>query len=230
MEYSKPEGRWHRLIPSHFPSINVFDDIFDSVEEQEIAFEIEAMTNDRLRHEVGDLHIVPKEDRIFGDGATPIMAAFTHLGRDSRFTTGDLYGVYYAAEDVETAVKETMHHTARFLAATHEGDTELTMRCYVTRVQKSLVDISNGQYPELHNLDDYNASQKFGETCRDNGEYGIQYQSVRSEGKKNIAILRPPAITKCVQAAHYRYQWSGLKQAFTGYFKITNMHTVHVSS
>jgi hypothetical protein len=226
MTYSKPAGRWHRLIPSHFPTINVFDDCYDSAEEQAIAFEIEALTNDRLRHDAGDLQLVPMQDRVFGDGATPIMAAFTHLGRGSRFTSGEWFGVYYAAEDVTTAIMETMHHTAKFLGATKEGDTELTMRCYTTRIVKPLIDITAGQHPHLHNPDNYTEARAFSAMCRNQDEYGILYKSVRHVGKNNIAILRPPAISKCIQAAHYRYHWSGLKQAFTGYFKITDMHSL----
>ncbi len=224
MQYTKPEGRWHRLVPSHFPTINVFDDCYDTPDEQEIAFELEALTNDRLRHEAGDLQLVPMEDRVSGNGATPIMAAFTHLGRASRFTTGEWYGVYYAAEDIKTAITETMHHTAMFLSATNEGDTELTMRCYTTEVVEPLVDIVTGQHPDLHDANNYHHAQTFAGHCRDKNEYGIYYQSVRNAGKNNIAILRPPAISRCVQASHYRYQWSGLKQAFTGYFKISDMH------
>jgi hypothetical protein len=226
MEYIKPDGKWHRLVPSHFPTVNVFDDCYDSPEEQEMAFELEALTNDRLRHEAGDLNLVPMEDRVFGVGATPIMAAFTHLGRDSRFTAGDWFGVYYAAEDVETAVLETMHHTAKFLSATQEGDTELTMRCYTTKVEKPLMNIATGEYPELHHPDNYLESQKFAIAARNQNEWGIHYKSVRNEFKTNIAIFRPPAVSKCTQAAHYRYQWSGLKQCFTGYFKITGLHLV----
>ena len=60
----------------------------------EAVFQIEAMTNDRLREEAGDLALVPPEDRIAGPGTSPIMAAFTHLSPEGdRFTDGS-YGVF----------------------------------------------------------------------------------------------------------------------------------------
>ena len=52
--YKQPDGRWYRLVPSHFPTVNVFEDCYDSAEELEVAFEIEALTNDRLRQEAGN--------------------------------------------------------------------------------------------------------------------------------------------------------------------------------
>ena len=55
------------------------------------------MTNDRLRDEVGQIELVPPQDRIYGPGSGPIMAAFTHLNPNgSRFSDGS-YGVFYAA-------------------------------------------------------------------------------------------------------------------------------------
>ena len=226
-KYAKPTRKWFRLVLSKFPPINVFEDCYDSPEEFEAAFAIEAMTNDRLRHEAGNLHIVPKEDWITGIGSTPIMASFTHLGNASRFTNGQVYGVYYAADDIETAIKETMYHNAHFLSATKEGDTELTMRSYVTTVKKPLVDVTADDFNHLHDKTNYQPAQAFADALRQQNEWGLLYNSVRNQGHKNIAILRPPALTHCQQGGHYRYQWSGIKQAFTGYFEISNIKIIH---
>ena len=78
----------YRIIPSRFPPIGLFEKVADP-DDLEAVFQIEAMTNDRLRDEVGILALVPPEDRVSGPGTTPIMAAFTHLNPDgSRFTDG----------------------------------------------------------------------------------------------------------------------------------------------
>lgn len=232
--YKQADGGWYRLVPSHFPTVNVFEDCYDSAEELEIAFEIEALTNDRLRQEAGNLYLVPPEEWVTGPGATPIMAAFTHIGRLSRFTSGEWYGVYYAADSIETAIKETMYHNAKFLSATQEGDMELTMRSYATRALKPLVSIQEyvteetgiTNRNEICDLENYEPAQHFASQLRDQNEWGIHYPSVRHDKHFNIAIFRPTAIGLTVQGAHYRYQWSGLKQAFIGYFKISDMHEV----
>lgn len=224
--YKHPDGRWYRLVPSHFPTINVFEDCYDSAEELEIAFEIEALTNDRLRQEAGNLYLVPPEEWVTGPGATPIMAAFTHIGKPSRFTSGEWFGIYYAADSIETAIKETMHHNAKFLSATQEGDMELTMRSYATQVLKPLVETDGENNKDICDPENYQPAQKFAKQVRDQNEDGIYYPSARHENHFNIAIFKPTAISLTVQGAHYRYQWSGHKQAFIGYFKIADMHVV----
>src|SRR3546814_5612167 len=83
----------YRIIPSRFPPIGLFEKVADP-DDLEAVFQIEAMTNDRLRDEVGVLALVPPEDRVSGPGTTPIMAAFTHLNPEgSRFTDGS-FGVF----------------------------------------------------------------------------------------------------------------------------------------
>lgn len=63
------------------------------------------MTNDRLRNEAGALHLLPPSQRIFGPGSTPVMAAFTHIGKNNRFNGPDI-GAYDAALNIETAITE----------------------------------------------------------------------------------------------------------------------------
>src|SRR5205823_14207484 len=83
--------RWrpsHRTVPSRFPPVGLFVRVA-APEDLEAVFALEAMTNDRLREEAGELPLVAKEDRISGPGTTPIMAAFTHLNPEgSRFSDG----------------------------------------------------------------------------------------------------------------------------------------------
>ena len=96
----------YRIVPSRFPSVNIFERVA-SAEEFENLYRLEALTNDRIRDEVGELRLVPPEERLFGPGSGPIMAAFTHPNpMGSRFSEGS-YGVFYAAHEQTTAVAET---------------------------------------------------------------------------------------------------------------------------
>ena len=144
--------RLFRLIPSHFPPIDLFENVASS-EDLEIVFALEALTNDRLLEQVGNLALVPVEERISGKGSSPIMAAFTHIGIASRFTDGKWYGVYYGADSLQTAIAETKYHRAKFLATTNEPDTEITMRCYVNQVALPMHDIRGPKYDGLHQQD-----------------------------------------------------------------------------
>ena len=130
----------HRLIPSRFPPVGLFDRVADAAD-LEAVFAIEALTNDRLREEAGSLALVPLEDRIAGPGTTPIMAAFTHLNPEgSRFSDGS-FGVYYCAETLETALAEVRHHREAFLRRTQEGPIRLQLRLYLADLDARLVDV-----------------------------------------------------------------------------------------
>ncbi|MBY0235669.1 MAG: RES family NAD+ phosphorylase, partial [Burkholderiaceae bacterium] len=126
-----------RLIPSRFPPISLFERVCQAAD-LDLVFAIEAIGNPRLRDEVGELSLVPAEQRLSGPGCSAIMAAFTHLNPDgSRFSDGS-YGVYYAAADLDTAVAEVSYHQARFLACTQEAAIDVDMRCYRVTVSATL--------------------------------------------------------------------------------------------
>ena len=213
--------RLHRLVPSHFPPIGLFETVADP-EDLEIVYAIESLTNDRLREEVGDLNLVRAEDRITGPGSTPVMAAFTHIGVPSRFTDGQ-YGVYYGARDLETAIAETMHHREKFLSATEEHDTELTMRQYVNRVAMEMHDVRGEKYSELYDPDSYEVSQPFAKTLRAGGSSGLLYRSVRHESGECVAVFRPKAVTNTIQGQHFRYVWSGHHQKITAVLAVSEI-------
>ncbi len=202
----------YRIIPSEYPPINFFERLVES-DLMDALYYIESLTNDRLRNEVGDIALVPTEDRITGPGASPVMAAFTHLSSDcpSRFSDGSSYGVYYAAKTVETAIEETKYHRARFLAYTNEDAGEIAMRVYIGEIIKPMHDIRSNGYDPLHNPDDWTQSQIFGRKMKTVNSWGIVYRSVRDSGGECIAVLRPPAVTIPRQGAHLSYVWDGEK-------------------
>jgi RES domain-containing protein len=208
-----------RIIPSRFPPVNVFEGIYDTPDEMETAFAIEALTNKRLRQEVGELRLVTPEDRVWGPGASVVMACFTHIGRPSRFSDGG-FGVYYAAESLATAIAETRHHRERFLAATDEEDLEITMRAYVGRVQRPLLDLRGGRFEALLDPNDYRRPQQAGGTWREVGHWGVVYPSVRRPGGECIAAFRPPAVTLPVPSQHLRYVWSQREGRITHVFGV----------
>jgi hypothetical protein len=155
--------RWpklFRIIPSKFPPINFFERIV-APEQMEAVWYLESLTNDRLRDQMGDVSLVAANERIAGPGASVVMAAFTHVGNPSRFSNGS-YGVYYAARSLETAVRETAFHRARFLAATQQAPGEIDMRAYVGKPKEPLMDLRLPRFKHLHDPDDYTASQAFG--------------------------------------------------------------------
>ncbi len=205
---SRLRSKVHRIIPSRFPPVELFDWAHSPDELEEIAA-LEGLTNDRLRTEYGDIYLVSKEDWIGGPGSTPVMAAFTHPGF-SRFTDGT-YGVYYAGSTLEAAIAETKFHRERFLSASNEAPCMIQMRQYIANVKKALVDICKGNYRRYLNPDPdaYTISQSFGRKLRTNHEWGLLYPSVRKANATCVAIFRPPALTIPTQGCHLDYVWDG---------------------
>jgi len=205
--------RWlpcYRIIPSRFPPINLFERVTDPAD-LETVLEIESMTNDRLRDEVGILSLVPAEDRISGPGTSPIMAAFTHLPPyGSRFTDGS-FGVFYAGRTLDTAIAETKHHREAFLRATSEARIELDMRVYAVDLDAVLHDIRRMRdtMPEIYDPDSYAASQSLAIEIRNSGSSGLAYDSVRNPGGECVAIFRPRVLANCRQERHLTYVWDG---------------------
>jgi hypothetical protein len=206
-EVSLHSAQFYRIIPSQFPPINIFERIVDPAQ-LEAAWYLESLTNDRLREQAGDINLVPAEDRISGRGSSIVMAAFTHIGRPSRFSDGS-FGVYYAAKSLKTAVYETVYHRQRFLLATSEAPGELDMRAFVAKVRKPMRDIRAPRFKHLHHPDDYTPSQHYGQQRREQQDWGLVYNSVRDEGGICIAVFRPPAISIPTQGAALAYVWDG---------------------
>ncbi len=199
----------HRLIPSRYPPINFFDWV-ESREEIEQLAELEGYSNDRLSTEYGRIALVAREDWIGGPGATPLMAAFTHFG-PSRFSDGRVFGIYYTAEDVRTAIAETKFHREIFLRASKEPPCCLHMREYTSYIQKPLIDITTDKYQQYcqPDLQTYPATQALGACLQQKREWGIIYPSARKKNSLCMAIFRAPALTIPVQAGHYEYVWDG---------------------
>jgi hypothetical protein len=205
--------RWlpcYRIIPSRFPPINLFERVTDPAD-LEIVLDIESMTNDRLRDEVGVLSLVAPEDRISGPGTSAIMAAFTHLPPyGSRFTDGS-FGVFYAGRMLETAIAETKHHREAFLRATNEPRIELDMRVYAVDLDAVLHDIRamKDTMSGIYDPDSYAASQSLAIEIRNSGSSGLAYDSVRNPGGECVAVFRPRVLSNCRQERHLTYVWDG---------------------
>lgn len=206
-----------RIIRSLFPPIDLFEDIADPAD-WPLILAAEQKTNPRLMETVGNLDLVPPERRVSGPGASWLMAPFTHVSPDrpSRFSAGG-YGVLYAGDRFEVALFETVHHHARFMAATKEkpGWTS-QFREIVLDVRARLHDLRGEEArtsPLLHRKD-YSASQALGASLRAAGSEGVVYPSVRLSGGECAGLFYPDCASHPVQARHLDYHWDGTRVDF----------------
>ena len=202
-----------RIVPTRYPSVFLYDRVADA-DDFDALYALEAMSNERARDELGQIERVPRDQRLFGPGSGPIMAAFTHVNlAGSRFSAG-AFGVFYAARDRATAMAETRYHHARFLAATAQAAMHLPMRLYHVTVDARLHDLRPaGAVPSaVYHPDDTTAGQALGAQLRALGSAGVAYRSVRQPKGQNVGLFTPRAASGCLHAAQLLYVWDG--QAF----------------
>jgi len=202
----------YRLIASRYPTVSLYDDIADAAD-LEVVFAIEALTNPRIRDQLGQLQLVAPEERVSGPGSTPIMAAFTHLNPEgSRFSDGS-WGVYYAAQDLDTAVAEVSHHRALFLSRTAEPAIDIDLRLITATLDAPLHDLRRlrGEAASVYDPVHYGAAQALGRSLREAGSWGVLYRSVRHRGGLCAGLFRPRALQPAREAAHIALHWDGTR-------------------
>lgn len=200
---------YYRLISSAYPPIDIFEDISDPAD-WILLGSAESKTNGRLSETIGLLDLVPEDRRVGGSGASYVMAPFTHISPDrpGRFHDGT-FGAFYAANTFETALAETIHHTALYCNATNEKAGWIADKRELTgRIDAQMLDIRTG-YDALLAADDYAASQDFARAARAGDANGVLYPSVRNPGGLCFAAFFPDVMERPKQARHFSYHWNG---------------------
>jgi hypothetical protein len=201
-----------RIIRSLFPPIALFEDIADP-EDWPLLIAAEQKTNPRLMETLGALDLVPAARRVAGPGASLLMAPFTHASRDrpTRFSDGS-YGVLYAGKRFETALFETMHHHARFMARTTEAPGWTSQfRELSLDVEGRLHDLRHSDPALAPALDpeSHGAGQALGRALRAAGSDGVVYPSARDPGGECAGLLYPDLARNPLQGRHLDYHWDG---------------------
>jgi hypothetical protein len=190
----------------------LFEDVADP-EDWPLLIAAEMKTNPRLAETIGKLDLVPPERRVSGQGASYLMAPFTHVSpeRPSRFSDGR-FGVLYLGRSFETALAETIHHHEVFMATTRQ------MPGWTSQFRELLIDVDG----MLHDLrgeqssfsiflspSDYTKAQNLGAVLRNAGTDGIAYPSVRDPGGESVALFHPNLASNVIQGRHLDYHWNG---------------------
>lgn len=197
-----------RVVASKYPTVSVYDRIADA-KSFEAILEVEALTNPRVREEVGDFRKIRAADAIAGPGSTPVMASFAYSG-PSRFTDGS-YGVYYAAREEETAIAESRYWTEAFLRATNEPSIDVDKRMYSARIRGRYDDLrARSKRSRVYDAESYAYSQAYArDVYEKNVADGIVYNSVRRDGGQCVCAFRPRLVTNCRISAYLQFRWDG---------------------
>jgi hypothetical protein len=201
----------YRLVNSKFPPISLFEDVAD-VEEFEVLYQIQALTNPRLLTAMGDLSLVTRDEIPLGiDGCSYAVAPFTHVNpAGSRFSDGS-FGVLYLADELATALEEVRYHQDRFWRRVHGLQYDrLVFRglCCTFECQAWDATVLGFSDP-IHDPDDYGPARELGRTLRKKKETAIQYYSVRNPSAICWGLFSPRPVQRVVQSTHYEMIWTG---------------------
>lgn len=204
-----------RIIASRFPPIDLFERLSGDPRDWEAFIALEDLVNPRLRQEIGEISLVPPDERVAGPGASYVMGAFTHVNpKGSRFSDGS-YGVYYAAREFETALRETVYHYEQYYADADQGLIRSEqMRVLVGTIDAEFHDVESlgeAERARVLDRDDYSAGRALAASLREEGSNGVHYPSVRQLGGACVGAFRPKAVGVPVQTKHLEYHWNGAR-------------------
>jgi RES domain len=193
----------HRLIPSQFPPIGLFDTVATAADLTTV-MELVGWTNDRL---VADrIARLLQTEWVYGTpNASIVMAAFLHVAPGGMRFNGPELGAWYAADDLRTAAAEVGHHLRRETVARNVTTMTRTYRAYAATLLGDYLDIRGRQatHTDIYASNRYDASQKFGEEVRASGGAGLLYDSLRRWTGVNVVAHRPRNIRDIVQTDHF---------------------------
>jgi hypothetical protein len=193
----------HRLIPSQFPPIGLFDTVTTTADLVAV-MELVGWTNDRL---VADrIDRLPQSEWVFGvPNASIVMAAFLHVAPGGMRFNGPELGAWYGSDDIRTAAAEVGHHLRREAVARSVATMSRTYRAYAATLLGDYLDIRGQQVtrPDVYTSERYDSSQKLGEDVRASGGAGLLYDSLRHRTAVNVVAHRPRNINDIVQTDHF---------------------------
>ena len=200
----------HRLIPTRYPSVGVFDTVAAPAD-LEAVFELEGWTNDRISAELGLLHDIPKEEWVVGRPmASVVMASFCHPRPAGGRFNDSRRGAWYAAFALRTAHAEAVfHRTAELEEIGGWFETFVQMADYRADFSAVFHDIREARFARYLSPDGYERSQRLAQQVLERGSNGIVYPSVREHGGTCIACFRPRLVANVTAGGFYEYRWSG---------------------
>ena len=143
-------------------------------------------------------------------GIDVLLAPFVEAGWPSRFSDGS-FGVYYASQERETAIAETVFHRSRLLAQSAAPPALIPVSAFTAAIAGELHDLRGlrAMFPMVYKKDDYSASQRLGADLHKSGSGGVAYDSVRREGGHCFGVMRPTVLRSCRRVQDLYYRWDG---------------------
>jgi hypothetical protein len=194
---------WHRLIPSRFPPIRVYERIAPADHRHAAVTEIETLTSPRVR----------ARERLIGigavDEASPRLqnwnhAPFTYLNPEGSTLFRPGVAALELFDTLQTALAASVSRRERFLRSTRMPKLGLDMRVLTTRIMGRFMDLRDGPLP-----DSREARWDIGDALVNGRADGALFLCPERDGATCLAILNGDILERTVQADHFRFVWDG---------------------
>lgn len=196
-------GFWFRLIPSRFPTI----DIYRRVAPRHLwplASAIETATNPRVRLKEKLTKGCERPDTIPPKLQNWNHAPFAYRNpAGSRFLSAD-FGVLELSDSIQTALATSIRRRESFLADCQMPPLDLEMRVLKHEVKGSFTDLSS-----LARDTPQEVRWSIGKALIDEGCRGVRYRNPDRAAGYAIAVFDGDTLGPSIQTQHYKFRWNG---------------------
>jgi hypothetical protein len=198
-------GNWYRLIPSRFPTIELYERIA-TPDQSAVLKQIETLTNPRVRE---------KEALTRGTDITvetsPKLQNWNHAPFTYRNPMGSRYlnehfGALELFESLQAALAVAIRKREAFLSATGQPRIELDMRVLRHDFSGEFVD-RRADAVDMPQAERW----KIGEELVKAGAHGVYYRCPELPHWFAVSIFDNDGLGLARQAEHYRFVWDGTR-------------------
>jgi hypothetical protein len=199
------------LIPAKYSDESVLGKLTQDDADLHLLFELEGLTNDRLRAENGRYEGIGPRELVFSVPYAQIVnAAFSHphpLG--SRFNDPER-GAWYAAFEIETSQAEIAYHKTLELAEIDWWYEAFTYVDFLADFSAEFCDLrGDARFVSCLDPESYVVSQTFAERLLVDGALGIVYPSVRRSAGTCIACFQPALVGNVRKGGQLVFRFQG---------------------
>ena len=195
---------YHTLIPSRFPTVDVFARIAND-RSVEVA-EVETITNPRLKERrrlLSGASVVDVDDpRIQNWNHAP----FTYFNPTGTRFFGPERPALEMAEDMQTALIISVGKREAFLSRTCEDQIGIEMRVLSRMVKGRFVDATDWD-PNLDQLERRSRGDRIAEAGFD----GLVFRPSERPCGKCVSVLRGGSLDRAMQGDHFKFVWNGTR-------------------
>ncbi len=208
----------HRLIPTAYAEPLIFSELLDSDEEIGLLYELESITNQRLRAEENLSMGIGSDELVFGiNHFRVINAAFTYASPLGGRFNSPQRGAWYCSDTFKTAISEVLHHKEiEYQEIGDEGTRTVNYKDFLADIAGELHILSRKSHQKFLVLESYVESQKLAAELFTNGAVGIKYPSSRNTNGTNYVIFRPHSVSNVRADKNFTVTWKkGEPQKYT---------------